>query len=79
MTIAEQFLGEPTKSTEMELNTQYDFGGLTATEFIEAFVKQVVTFEEVRDNFRRKGAKLDEDETARAKIDGDNPGNTEDF
>lgn len=78
-TMGEEFLGEPSGSVEIELNTEYDFGGLTPTEFIEGFVKQVITFSEARENFRRKGAKLDDDEVARSQIDGDNPGTTEDF
>jgi|DEB0MinimDraft_6_1074348.scaffolds.fasta_scaffold00032_4 hypothetical protein len=72
-TIAEEFLNEPSGNVKVELNTEYDFGGLTAQEFTDGYFKGIFSLEEVRDNARRKGAKLTDDEIAKASIAGDNP------
>lgn len=71
-TFAERFLSDPSESAEVTLNTQYDFGGLSPSEFIDGYFKGLFSFEEVRENARRKGAILQDDTLARSSLGGDN-------
>ena len=58
-------------AVEFELNTQYDFGGMTVQEVVDSWMKGLVSKPEARDNLRRKGANLGEDSLAEEQIRAD--------
>lgn len=54
-----------------ELNTKYDFGGMTVQEVVDSWMKGLVSKQEARDNLRRKGANLLKDDLAEEQIRAD--------